>query len=319
MRSALSIEDVIEAKDVTREGMCRRAERLDRICSSFDLDFDYPLFKGIRLDETQLRGVKESVEQYLADSLIADGVEGVTDGRGLIEEMPPELVTLGNRTPNGLVLPKVENIKSFNAVHASMASMSSHFLNHHASGVHLPLSVRIVGGKTDVVHRHRNRATSKFHSDVWAAEPSNGMMVFLTLGGDLEKSGIEFVEPDVFPGELIAPLNDFSNGAELAKRGRSYDIRLEPGCLYFSDPYLLHRTSQRGGPRLSLDFRFLSHEILDSDHFLDTPRLKNYISVEDWLSGGTDKWLSTSNSFRQFRESGDSSNSYSGEVALIGA
>ena len=62
----------------------------------------------------------------------------------------------------------------------------------------------------------------------------------------------------------------------------------------FIDPYILHQTFKNSNSvRVSLDFRFIPKEVIDSDTFEDENRKPYFISVENWKSFGVSKVLST--------------------------
>jgi hypothetical protein len=87
-------------------------------------------------------------------------------------------------------------------------------------------------------------------------------------------------------------LADFNEGAGLIDGATRYDYQLRQCHAYFMDPYLLHRTiKRRDALRLSIDFRFLSQEHVSSDVDIDTGRLANYVSFDEWCQLGEGRIL----------------------------
>jgi hypothetical protein len=177
--------------------------------------------------------------------------------------------------------------------------------------IHVPVNIRLVSGTRAASGDSRPRATTKPHSDIWAAEPAHALMLFIAVFGDLISTGIEFYEPASFPKELVRPLSDFNDGAAAMNGARRYPEILRTGQVVFSDPFLLHRTMNSGGrPRLSIDFRFLSRELLESDWYRDTPRIGNYIELDRWLEFGKSLMLVSHLRLREFRNDSGPVNQY---------
>lgn len=227
------------------------------------------------------------------------------------------MLKLPNRTPNGLVLPKQPNLLAYNYLHRIVAQILEHIgLSNHIETIHSPINIRYVESKPSEVDG-RPFASAKWHSDVWNSEPSNTIMVFIPICGNLIKNGIEFCEPD--PNEFMQiarVLKDYSEGQHLVKNSKHYNIFLDTEHIYLTDPYLLHRTMKGGsGCRLSLDFRFTTKYKSFTDVDIQPNRYENYIPYEQWKEIGKSKLLSTNLKLDEFEEYGV--NKYAGKYTIV--
>jgi hypothetical protein len=254
-----------------------------------------PLLAEVGIPRPLFDILAAAVKQYLYLSLTtafpAQAFEYDVD---LLTAYKDQITALPNITPNGLLLPKQETYIGYNLIHRYVAKIVQGMrLEKHIEAIHLPVNIRIVHGKPNPKVDSRPRASVKLHSDIWAGELTNAIMIFLPVFGDMDKVGIEFFEPPpVFQADFLRPLPDFDEGACLLAGARKYRCQLRPGKAYLIDPYVLHRTlKQQDALRLSLDFRFLARQSLASDVQIATEREKNYISLEEWCDVGKHRLL----------------------------
>ena len=192
-----------------------------------------------------------------------------------------------NMTPNGLLVPKREFVLEFNVFQRAVAGIFEDFdLCGLAAAVHVPASLRLVTGLEDSARDKRPRATGKLHSDVWAGEPVDAVVVHIPLFGDPENIGIQFQEMQR-DQELafMRVLEDYEEGAGLGTV--HYGCQFRSGNIYFADARLLHATVRnRGGFRLSVDFRFRlpsdgQYKAM-SDAILTNGRSDNYMAYDQF-------------------------------------
>jgi hypothetical protein len=273
-----------------------RILRLQEVSSGLHLSEDFPMLKGFRLSPSQKSAVETATAYFLYESLrhhnpdFYDSLDG-----GFFERNATALSALPNVTPNGLVLPKEPNFLAYNILHKTISTIfESWRMDRWVHSVHVPINVRLVAGNSGSAVHARPRATTKPHSDIWAAEPANCVMIFFAVFGDYVRTGIEFFEPRSFPKDLMRPLDDFREGEALMEGAVQYHLSYPLGTVLFTDPFLLHRTMRNnGGPRLSLDFRFLLKEKVASDVYTDSPRLSNYVPPGTWYEYGMRRLLTS--------------------------
>lgn len=296
-----------------------RKVRLANICKRLPVSIDYPLLKGILAPNSQIKQLKKAVHYYLLESLQGSGafLDNSETEDDFFERHSAEIAKLPNVTPNGLILPKKENFLSFNLVQKITSQIfGSLHLDEHIDKIHYPINIRIVSPHKEPSSFARPRSSTKIHSDIWAAEPANGILMFIPLFGDMNTS-IDFFEPATFPEELVKPLNDFSEAAWMEKNSKKYDLSLRVGEMYITDSFLLHRTALGNRPRLSIDFRFLAKDIIPSDLYLDTPRAENYLPMHSWNEIGTNFLAHTHNSLRDPIIPDNTKNAYAAQLSLI--
>jgi hypothetical protein len=267
-----------------------RANRLNNISKWMpSVHGNFPLLKISRISSNNLDKLKYTVNLYLLSCLktfYAGQTFKFEDS--VLKNYPKEIRGLPNITPNGLMLPKQETYKFYNKVHAVVADIfGSMNLETHIESVHAPINIRLVDGTPNPLIDNRPRASVKMHSDMWAGEPANAIMIFLPVFGEHRKIGVKWVEPRTFPLSFARPLDDFDEGRDLIVGGREYVAGFNPGDLLLVDPFLLHATQKDSfGMRLSIDFRFISSKYLTSDKYAPGTRQNNYISYPDWLNIG---------------------------------
>ena len=255
---------------------------------------DQPLLQGYALTPTEISGLQHVVCDYLWHSAfeagvnlkMPDGPEWFTRNAAVIRKLP-------NVTPNGVVMPKAETTAAYNLMHRMVATVVAKDLDpREVSAVFAPINVRIVDGKPNAKIDARPRASTKIHSDIWAAEPSPSVTLFLTVMGDTDRTTVEFFEPEDFPATYQHSMKDYLDGAKLAEGAITYPTCFRNDRLLAMDSFCLHRTIKDGGDfRVSLDFRMLFKNRLPSDAYLDTPRMQNYLPLALWSGLGLSHML----------------------------
>lgn len=288
-----------------------RAERLALLARSLPPGRAFPLLREFRLRPADHQALRRSVEFYLlaclraADTDLADTDTDLADTgqEDLLAARRAEILRLPNMTPNGLLLPKREVALEFNLVQRSAATwLRGLEIDEFVEAIQLPLNVRIVDGRADGPRDRRRYASAKLHSDIWAGEPSNAMVVMVPLLGD-PSTNVEFREPDAGFLSYRRMLGDYSDAARLEDRALLYDCALSASFGYLIDPYLLHRTMRRGGGlRVSIDFRFRSAVPARTDvpdGTADAGKRAGYAHIGGWYGIGTDAVVWPAESFAE--------------------
>jgi len=267
-----------------------RAARLDDIADTLDLSQDFPLLKSAALDPTRFARLRDAVGAYLVETLNQfDPAIGAVNEGDVLSAYAADILRLPNITPNGLVLPKRTTCTAYGAVHAAVSDVfATAGLDKKASGIHAPVNIRLVQGRPDPRVDARPRASTKYHSDVWAGEPAGAIMVFLPVFGDTKNIGVDWIEPREFPEDLLGPLDDFLLGRDLIKNGTPYrKAGFTNGDILLADPFLVHATKKtKPGLRLSIDFRFIAATSVPSDAPAPGTREDNYLSFDAWSEIG---------------------------------
>lgn len=263
----------------------------------------FPMLLGRKMKNRHLQRIKSSVNCFVYSSLVSCFDKDFILCEDLLHKYEQDIERLPNITPNGLILPKHENYLAYHEVHKAVAEAISEFYGF-MDKIHIPVNIRLVKGNSEGVNRPK--ASSKLHTDIWAGEFSNSIMIFMPLFGDIKNINVEFFEPplEIFP-DYIRYLSDYDDGAHFKEKSTFYDCELENDNIYFIDSFLLHRTVRKrtGGWRLSIDFRFLPWRSVETDVPIKTSRYENYIPVQQWREIGTDKILYSTNKMGEYNES----------------
>lgn len=282
-----------------------RYERLDKILSEVKTNKSFPLLREIRLSKELFDEVCAACSYYLYTSIVAAG-NGTYLKKSPANYYYHHVAKLPNKTPNGLILPKQQNFLAYNALHQTVVKIIEKYgIAKHIRSIHAPINIRYVESKPDEIIDNRPYASTKWHSDLFNGEPSNTIMVFIPISGNLVQNGIHFAEPD--PNEFMSTahvLDDYDKCQWLLNNAKKYDINLDTDYLYLTDPYLLHKTCKGGMiGRLSLDFRFTTNYVCHTDVEIASLRQENYISYKDWASIGKTKILYSNLSLDEVYES----------------
>jgi len=273
-----------------------RARRLAGVARGLATTQDHPLLKAARLDGDDSRRLRDAVNLYLFTTLSAHYPDRpIAMSPDILREQAALILGLPNVTPNGLILPKLETYLAYNHVHAQVARIfEAAGLARHAEAIHAPINIRLVSGTPDAAVDGRPRASTKYHSDIWAGEPAATVMVFLPVLGDTERVGIHWVEPREIPPEFRRPIAEFNDGRHLIRGGRAYAAEFNNGDILLSDPFLIHATRKRGPAlRVSIDFRFIAREKTAGDAEVPGTRDDNYLAYEVWRDIGRGRVLTT--------------------------
>lgn len=297
-----------------------RAERLNRFTEFDKKNASYPLLHVLDFSAQDINDIKQSVniiiwsclKEFYPDNQFVLCPTIFEDNANLIRKLP-------NITPNGLLLPKNENIWAYNIFHKTCAKVfsKSSFFNQ-TERLQFPINIRIVDGNSDSSYKQRPRASTKVHTDIWASEPSAALMGFLSLLGDTKNISVHFLEPTFIPPEMIRPLDDYDMGKEIADAAIPYNCQLDESGFFIVDPYLLHQTVKNStGLRLSIDFRFLPRESVSSDFFEGGERSKYFLNNKEWCAIGKTKAFYTNEKFKEFFDVAKSTYGYAVNFQLI--
>lgn len=295
-----------------------RAKRL-RESVTCQIGEEFPLMLEHKLSNKHNTMLKNAVINYLYHSVSHIDKKFVLC-EDFLERYEEDIKTLPNVTPNGLLLPKTNNLLAYNLVYKTVANIVKELVNHDkVERIHFPINVRLTNGELNPAKDNRPRSSMKLHSDIWAGEPSNSVMMLFPVFGDMTKNGVKVFEPgDDFCPDFVRAVNDFSEGEVLKKKAKEHDIFMKLGHVYFSDSFLLHQTVKSGsGLRMSVNFAY-TVENLDSDIEVSEERMKEYIPINDWFNIGTDSVVYTDAPLVEYKDSDKTpKNSYAGKYELI--
>lgn len=281
-----------------------REERMIRLTGTAkQLEGSTPLLQVLEADSGECHNLRTLLNIFLWSCLTAAFPHKsykLTDD--MLKDYEADVLKLPNVTPNGLILPKRENMLAFNqlqkAVSTSFAKLG---FGKGIARVQYPINIRLQNGKPNPVIDSRPRASVKLHSDIWAGDPASAVLCFLCLLGDpLTSSGIRFFKPKQFPKNMVRALDDFNDGAALME-GAVELPQFDARGWYLADSYLIHQTTKQGNAaRISVDFRIIPAEVLSSDINEEERRSMYFCSFEEWLKLGDEKLVTCEENIGSF-------------------
>lgn len=270
-----------------------RKNRIDSLFGGSECLHEESLLKVCKIGKESLERIQSAVKFYIWDCLISSENHGIKLDDNFYSHNEDKIKILPNITPNGLLVPKKENLLSFNKLQKiAFSEFQRVNINEKIDRVQFPINVRIQSGSFDV--DNRARASSKIHTDIWAGDPAGAITVFLHVYGDYKNIGIRFFAPKEFPEDQIKVLTDYNEGNINTNDMKELDARYDDRGWIFIDPFILHQTYKNSRSlRISLDFRFIPKSLVESDTFEDENRKPYFISMKECMSYGDNKLLST--------------------------
>lgn len=276
--------------------MQERVGRLNHITAAATIKEDHGLLKTFPISDLKHGRLIFALNYYLYVNLI-NWYENkkFNFSNNMISDYPQEILNLPNITPNGLILPKVENSIAYNFLHHEFALAFNELgIGDEIESIQFPINIRIKDGTPDPVVDQRPLSSTKPHTDIWAGDSAGAMLVFLSLLGDAEKAGIDFLYAKQFPKNFACPLKDYDSGQDVVKYAEKLPAKFCNGEWFMIDSYLLHQTIKNGaGLRISIDIRFMPKKVVSSDTKGAQERIQFFCNYEKWSQIGTHYWVST--------------------------
>lgn len=291
-----------------------RASRLEQCVNEQSLTINKPLIKGVSLLSSEMEQINVAVNIFILDTLRTFFNKPFPQVENVLVTYRDDILSLPNITPNGIFLPKSPTQLSFNCLHQQVAKVvQKRVCSEQFSYAHAPITLRLVHDEQDDAIRQRPRASTKPHTDIWAAEPSASCMCFIPVAGDFDVNGVSFFDNDTLPEQWREPLSDYCDGeAYVGSVKKLNDVVMKVGEMYFVDSHVIHQT-EKGSPtlRATIDFRFLYKQWEESDNAKSLYRMENYLPLTDWFSVATSSVLKFNQPLTDFKEGDATTNGYS--------
>lgn len=236
-----------------------------------------------------------------------------------VKSYEEDIKVLPNITPNGLVLSKVETSCSYNQILKTAGKIIGYLgIAANIDSIHFPVNIRLRWGSPDDYTLSRPYASTKWHSDIWAGESSENIMIHIPIFGDFKNNGISIAESqDGFFPDLVRHLDDYDEGNVITENTNSRNMEMEIGKAYMLDSFLLHKTNY-GNPsfRAILSFPVVPRIKLASDIYHNPRRDENYLDVETWMQIGRKYFVTTSSRLEKYRQGDITKISYADKYGL---
>lgn len=284
-------------------------ERSDRLYSlPKQINNFKPLMAEIRLDDKIYLSINNSVKVFLYDCLseyFTKHIFNIDLPLGdFIKKYSSYLLELPNITPNGLVLPKKEIVMSYNLLLKSISNLYSDIgLDKTCVSAACPINLRInFGTKMKSGVTERPKSSTIWHSDIWAGQNSNEVMLHTPIFGDFVKNGILLALPpqNFFP-HFVKNLDSFSEGQCLYKDFSDgiYNPEMRIGYSYLVDSFLLHKTLNADESfRGIVSFPIRVNQI-SSDIYKNSLRDEEFQDSSDFIKFGKERLVYTNKSIKQ--------------------
>jgi hypothetical protein len=178
-------------------------------------------------------------------------------------EIHDELImNLPNKTPNGILNPKLETSEEFTKIQISVNNILTNLgIYPHIKTLAIP-NLRYKSSIEPKEVQTRPYYTSKYHSDAWVGHIGDSIFLIGVLG-DIDNNTVEFNEPVNVHDNYLSKAESFDEGNT---RYESFNVlgTLTKGKLGIMDHACLHRTlvKENSKPRLSLDIAVM----IDSEY-----------------------------------------------------
>jgi hypothetical protein len=279
-----------------------RSARLDAIIEGLSVDLNLPLVKRFDCAGHWHQRIVDACNVYLWSSLNSYfSGKAFTLASDMLQAYPEDLMALPNITPNGLVLPKQQNLFAYNLLHWAVAgALEEMAFYKHFKALQFPINIRLVNGKPDPALDARPRASTKWHMDLWAGDPPASFVMALPVLGNFD-AGIRFAHTEDCPPSLFKVLDDYDLGQPAMENAEVSSQAFKEKKWIFFDAYALHQTVKPGdGARLSLEFRVIPHGSLPSDTIGGEHSSRIFVDPDEWKAVGRSKFLSTEENIENY-------------------
>lgn len=216
---------------------------------------DIVLFYNI--SDVDYAALTKAAQNYVCKSLsLAHGKE-FTWTDTFLEDNDHLIMNLPNKTPNGIIKPKKENVNEFVEIQKAVNNILNNLgVGSHIKKLAIP-NLRYKSTSEPENAQDRPYYTSKYHSDAWVGHQGDSIFLIGILG-DIDRNTVEFNMPIGAHDNYLHKADSFDEGNT---RYESFELlgTLEKQKLGIMDHACLHRTlvKENSGPRLSLDIAVL--------------------------------------------------------------
>ena len=280
------------------------------------------MFLGFNLSKEIIKSLRLATKLFIHECLTEYFAKEYNENIGIDEFVylyKDDIKSLPNITPNGLVLSKAETSCSYNKVLKVAGNIIKYLgITEQIESIHFPVNIRLRWGQPDDYVLSRPYASTKWHSDIWAGESSENVMIHIPIFGDFRNNGITVAksQPGFYP-DFVKHLNDYDEGKIISDNVEERDIDMEIGQAYILDSFLLHKT-RFGDPsfRAILSFPVVPGEKLESDIYHNPRRDENYLDVNTWMDIGRKRFVYTDSKLERYQDKDVSKISYADKYLL---
>ena len=212
------------------------------------------------------------------------------------EAYKEKIMGLPNITPNGLLLPKIEILNSINFLNKAVFALMEFLQLKGQCDIACPVNLRLnFGVDRSPEASARPKSSTFWHTDIWAGQNANELMVHTPIFGDFKKNGIAAALPpaEFFP-DFVKTLPSYEDGLPVTASldAAAHQPAMKVGRSYIFDSFLLHKTVTEGdGMRGIISFPIKLKRKVKSDIYINPLRDAEYQSYAAWKKMGTESML----------------------------
>lgn len=234
-----------------------------------------------------------------------------------------KIIGLPNITPNGLVMPKLETLSSVNLLNKAVYDLIKFLKIEDKAEIACPINLRLnFGVNRNQEFNKRPKSSTYWHTDIWAGQNSNELMIHTPIFGDFQENGISICCPsDKFYPDFVKTIDHFhcdGNPAtsEMDKSGTTAKLKI--GKSYIFDSFLFHKTNAKGsGMRGIISFPIKLKDKLDSDIYQNPLRDSEYKTTSEWSKIGKETMLISNKKINQKDWKDENKNVYADKFQFI--
>ncbi len=239
----------------------KRKDLYSSLKSNVETYNDHGIFFNVKIKDVLLERLRKAFTLYIHKTLeswygrtnfLADWRFDACDF-DYLNVYENEIFSLPNISPNGIFLPKLENIQEYNNLQERLTDIivDTQIVNHISYAQ--CITPRIVSGIPSIPMRSRPLATEKYHSDAWASQIGD-CILSIPVGGD-PSTTVELCEPINPSANFFSSLTNYDDAY---KRSLFESLRFLDfahfGAINIFDHSCVHRTlKQNGKLRISLE------------------------------------------------------------------
>lgn len=216
-----------------------------------------------------------------------------------------KIIDLPNITPNGLVLPKLETLSSVNLLNKHVFELIKFLQIEDKAEIACPINLRLnFGVNRNKEFNQRPKSSTYWHTDIWAGQNSNELMIHTPIFGDFQENGISICLPNSkFYPDFVKTIDHFHNDGiavtnEMDNFGSTPKLKI--GRSYIFDSFLFHKTKSKGSSiRGIISFPIKLKEKIDSDIYQNTLRDSEYKTSLEWSKIGKETMLMSNKKITQ--------------------
>ena len=254
-----------------------RKDRTYNLSKSWQMNLRNPFFLDWEIPENLLAPFRNAVGQYLSAAM---HFPITTDENELLKSLNSSNVYLGNITPNGAVVPKLEYVFEYNQVLKLWCNIVSFLTRHNPTLLkkfRLTPNIRIKFAVDPIENIGRGLNTALPHSDAWVEGPW-GMNCHVPIFGDTDNNYLQFyklLDESIFSDNFLDRSASYNDMQWVLTHYEEDHLVPQKGYISLSDYVLIHRTYRKpsAGTRVSMDTT-----IMVGDHDLIADRQIEYLN-----------------------------------------